>query len=466
VTKKFSVETKFTAIDRVSEVMRKIGAGFDRTFGHMTRRLRSDLNAARKVTTSLFRMGQIGFQAGQKIFSSVMDATGALDKIAKVSRQVGITTDTYQELEFAASQSGVSMEEFNTSLESFGRTLGRLKAGQGALFNFLRKVSPNMLKAVEGAGTAEEALGVVLEGLARLEDPSKRAAFAMAAFGATGAKMGLLLGDGAEGLTKLREEAQALGIVVPESAFATAESFNDEVDKLGRVGQGAMRQIGAAVAEAALPQLLELTQWVKDNREGFQALLKDIGVGIVDAVGAMVKGLEWVVKNKDEIIGWAKVLGGVYLATMVLPALKTMVALLGTAGKLGKAAFAGVAATGAGSAAGSAVAGGAIGAGARALGAVAFPIGAAMAIHELSGGETIMDTIRGLQASGDLPRSQPSFVEEARARLGASMAQAGEAKIMVEFANAPAGMMTTATATGAEVEVRKGRRTMATGEGL
>lgn len=519
MSKKFSVETTFSAKDHLTGPLRRIVASLNTSFGGIGRRLRSDFDMARKVSTSMFRLGQIGFGAGKAIYSGVTEATQAMDVMAKTSRRAGITIKTFQELEFAASQSGVSFEEFTGGIEKFGKNLGKMKAGSGILNAFLKKVSPTMRQAVLGAEDVDGALAVVFEGLSRLEDPSKRAAFAMAAFGDSGGKMALMTEKGVAGLAAMRKEANDLGIVIDDAAFGTAESFNDELDKLGRVWKGGMRQIGASVADAALPQLWELTAWIKDNKEEFQGFLRDVGKGIVDGVNALVDAGKWIVKNKDSLIDWAKILGTVYLGSMVIPALTATLGLLGrvgalamgTAGWLGKIAGFGGAAAAAGAGAGGAAAGGAAAGGTIAgllkFGArfarVAGPIGALASVFDAkdtagkAASETsgryqamrqITDPVTGAWRSAEKPgreraaelqaeRYRQMRADQAASRvrlleqvLPSAGATSRGSTITIDFLNAPAGLavqsIAEAPAHNVTVKTRRGTRALGSGSGL
>jgi hypothetical protein len=502
MTKKFSVQTVFSGVDKLSSMVGRIGQKLNGTFGTLGSRLRGDADAFRKIGTSMFRVGQIATAAIRGVLDFTTEITNSLDVMSKTSRRAGVTAQTFQELRFAAGLSGASVEEFSGAIEKFGVSIGRLRGGKGKLLEFLKAVGPLQLKALQSTKTTEEALEVIFDGMARLEDPNKRAALAVAAFGDSGGKLALMVEKGTAGLAAMRKEFRDLGLGISPEALGISEAFNDELSKATQVWESSKLQIGASIAQAALPQLLELTQWLKDNSGDFRSALQSVGQGIVDAFVAIKDAGKWIIDNKDDLIDWAKILGGVYLATLVIPALTTTLGLIGGIGKTAAAAFgwvgkligvgggaaaAGAAGAGAAGAAGVGAAGAGAGGAAAAKGAGmfgrlgAFGAGIARALPWLMVADMATSDPFTLtpDMTTELARQRAQFAAEDAQKMaglrefgatptGQALQQAG--RILVEFANAPAGMSVKtveAPAGGAiDVTTRRGPRTLGTGAGL
>lgn len=322
--KESKVKTVFTADDRMTQTLDKIRKRLDSTFGGVARRIRADADALRKVSTTVFRLGQIGFQAGRGILEWSNSITDGLDVIAKTSRRAGISSKSFQELKFAAGLSGASATEFADAMEKFGISMGRLQAGKGELVEFLRVVSPTMLETLKGAQSNEAALNSVFEGLSRLQDPSKRAAFAVAAFGESGRKLALMVEGGMPGLEKMRKRLRDLGLTIGDDALSNSEAFNDELSVTMQTWEAAKSRIGVAIAEAALPRLQELNEWLVKNNKSFGEFLDDVGAGIVKAADAIAKAVDklveagkWFVANADTFATIGSVLGVSWVASLL-----------------------------------------------------------------------------------------------------------------------------------------------------
>lgn len=74
------------------------------------------------LTTAAVGIGVAAFAMTKKV-------TGAFDDIAKNSRKMGVSTDYYQEMEYWASQNGLSLENMEKSMKRLNQRLGQAVAG-------------------------------------------------------------------------------------------------------------------------------------------------------------------------------------------------------------------------------------------------------------------------------------------------------------------------------------------------
>lgn len=106
--------------------------------------------------------------------------------------------------------------------------------------------------------------------IARIEDPTKRAARAMELFGKGGTKLLPMFGE----LADLRGRWEQLGISPSEESIALADELGDLWGDLKATLASVAYEIGAAVApaakalaEALVPIVVSLNQWIKKNPE-------------------------------------------------------------------------------------------------------------------------------------------------------------------------------------------------------
>jgi len=187
----------------------------------------------------------------------------AADVIGKTADAAGVTTDSLQEMRYAAEISGMSIEELDKGIMGFGKRVGELRAGTGSLYTILDKTNKGLMAQVKAASSVDDALNLVMDAMANTADDADRAALAVAAFGRSGQKMGILSKD----VVQLRAEARELGLVLDESLIRSAEKTNDQITALSTIIK---TQLTAGILELA-PYIQELTAemtaWIKNNKE-------------------------------------------------------------------------------------------------------------------------------------------------------------------------------------------------------
>lgn len=142
------------------------------------------------------------------VTKSAIDAAGA---IADTAVRLGMSTDALQEYQHAAQMSGISTEEFEAAII---------------------KLNTGIAQGKVGYKDTDSALMSIADKIAKTSDQSKRASIVFDAFGKSGAKLLPLFQDGAEGLTKMRNEAQQLGLVMNAGTIQAAEKLGDQLDSM------------------------------------------------------------------------------------------------------------------------------------------------------------------------------------------------------------------------------------------
>jgi len=89
--------------------------------------------------------------AAYGLYHIVRGAVDAGDKLGEMAQRVGLSVDAYAQLQFAAAQADVEQEQFTSSMDQFNKRLGEMKAGGGAMLEFLQKVSPVLARQMKGA---------------------------------------------------------------------------------------------------------------------------------------------------------------------------------------------------------------------------------------------------------------------------------------------------------------------------
>ena len=240
------------------------------------------------------------FIAAAKTFSDVGDA------FAKTAVRTGVAVESISELAFAAEQSGTSLETLEGALRKMSKNLVDAASGSESAQEAFKALG---LSAGQLIGIApEKQFKIIADRLAKIKNPTLRAAAAMDIFGKSGTQLLPLVADGAKGIEDLQKQAHNLGLTMGGDDAKAAELWNDTLNILSKSLRANALTIGAAI----VPTLVELaTQFVRiitsvnafidANRPLIVTVFK-IGVGIA-AAGAAITALGGVVAGAGAILG-------------------------------------------------------------------------------------------------------------------------------------------------------------------
>ena len=214
------------------------------------------------------KVGTVALGATVGIISAVGAAALALthnyaqqaDQLSKLSARTGLLlSEDLSVLRHAADQGDVSFSELEVGLRRYNDGLDRARTDGG-------KFRENLLRVGIAADLVEKGLeggydGIVAfaEGISRIEDPVSRAAAAAEVFGQrAGPKLLPILQGGAAGLKEMKDEAEALGIVLDQTSADQAAEYNDAMDELRKI----ISSLGITVGRALVPVLTVLARRV------------------------------------------------------------------------------------------------------------------------------------------------------------------------------------------------------------
>ena len=212
-----------------------------------------------------------------------------------MSKRTGVSVEALSVLTYAAEQSGAGVEAFENGIRRMQRTLFDAGRGLSTATDALGELG---LKSKDLESLSPEAqFRLLADRLARIEDPSRKAALAMTIFGRSGTELLPMLEGGAAALDAYEKRARNLGLVMSTEDAAAADTFGDALDDMWKVLKMAAFTIGAALAPT-LKDLSEwivraaktVTAWVKENQGFIVSALKVAAVIVAVGIGLTVLG--------------------------------------------------------------------------------------------------------------------------------------------------------------------------------
>ncbi len=184
------------------------------------------------------RSSMLGLVSVGSMVALTRSAAQLADNISESADAVGLTIERFQELRYAATQSGVSAEQFTQALANLSKYADERGIGD------INQAFLDVAKRIGSANTAMERLTIATD-----------------AFGARAGKYFVtLMQDGAAGVEKLAQEARQLGLVM---STETAQSVGQVNDALDAFGLAVKVNVNNALAQA-LPLLRSATKWIAE----------------------------------------------------------------------------------------------------------------------------------------------------------------------------------------------------------
>ena len=179
-----------------------------------------------------------------------------IDELAKQSGMLGLTVNQLQQLQFAASQTGVTTAELNKGLERFSRSISEASTGIGVGKRSFEALGVTLAKSDGSLKSTDELLAEVADRFAQVKDPADRVRIAIDLFGRAGGGMVNTLKDGSAGLKALGADFNAVTIQLTGPQVAAVEEANDLFDKLGRT----FASIGQQITSFLMPALAGIAE--------------------------------------------------------------------------------------------------------------------------------------------------------------------------------------------------------------
>ncbi len=217
-----------------------------------------------------------GFTGGLGLASFatfIKGAADAQDQIYKLSQKVGIAVGDLSTFAYAGKLSDVSAESLARGVKSLSQKMieagdATSKAGQ------LMKVM-----GVDARGQTLPAIEKMADVFKNLPDGPTKAALAVEMFGKAGMDMIPLLNQGSEGIRKMREEAERLGLKMNDETAKAAEQFNDNLRAVKASADG----LGVTLLNATAPALVRISAAMKEAAAD-GGVLKAVWVGMGGAM--------------------------------------------------------------------------------------------------------------------------------------------------------------------------------------
>jgi hypothetical protein len=204
------------------------------------------------------------FAAGLAL--AVRGSLKEFDKLAKMSRSVGVPVAQLSALGHAAELSGASVDDLGKAFRNFARNAQSAARGPNDFSRSLDAIGVSWREADGQFRQADQVMMDVADRFAAMEDGAGKTALAMRIFGEErGPKLVSFLNAGSAGLAEMTAEAERLGLVIGTKAAQQAERFNDNMDRVGKQVTGFSNALTERVTPALNLMIEKFLEWTKEG---------------------------------------------------------------------------------------------------------------------------------------------------------------------------------------------------------
>lgn len=252
--------------------------------------LKGDNQTARAFGAAKREMDQLGKKVGLFVSASIVggalivkNQAEQIDKLAKTADAYRISTESLQALNQQAELNGITTQDFDKKLGKLQKNLGEIARRGGTMAEALEDVGLNIADVIDLP--LDQQLEAVSVALSKMENQTLRASIAGDLFGRDAAKMLKVTDELAKnGIAGVREELEALGVLVSRSEAAGVERMNDTLLRASKVADGLAKRFTVELAPAVTAVAEMFLEAAKESG-GFKEETADAADGVVKAFG-------------------------------------------------------------------------------------------------------------------------------------------------------------------------------------
>lgn len=212
------------------------------------------------------------------------------EQIKLLSQQVGMASDQFQELGFAAKMAGMDSDTFTGSMQKMLKNIGEMAHGEGTLYEVFHKTNPEFVKQLLAAKSSKDQFLLLMDAINHAKTSTEKMMIATEAFGRSGYAM---INLAARGTKTLRDDMDAYaksGAVVSEKTQDQSEKFNDSLKLLSASWSGVTNLVGSQTIPIFTKLIEQFSAWFQANQKMIGQNISAFVTGFSNAISAIPWG--------------------------------------------------------------------------------------------------------------------------------------------------------------------------------
>ena len=256
--------------------------------GYQARKTAQDVGTLKTIELSRVFISAVR-TAANGFTTFVAGSAAAVASVDDLSQRTGVSTQTLQAYQFAAEQSGVSVETFGRAVQKLGVNLGEAQTGNASAVQSFGELglSVEELSRLK----PEQAFEAVAAAISELPNPAQQAAAAVSLFGKSGVDLVPVFRQGAGFLEQMRAEAERLGLVLSQDQTRSLATLDDSIGKVSASFRALTARVVAELAPSLIKAADDAATFIAsiDVRQ-VAAAAQSALAGLADAISAAAAG--------------------------------------------------------------------------------------------------------------------------------------------------------------------------------
>ena len=217
--------------------------------------------------------------AGKAFIDAAKDTAAYGDTVDKASQRLGISRQSFQELDYVLNLCGTSMDSMSAGFKTLNNKIADARSGSEDAMNMFTSLGISM-EDVANLST-EDLFTAVINGLQDMEEGADRAALANDFFGRSGQTLAPLLNMTSEEMQGAIDTANEYGMILSDEGVSASADFTDSLTTMNKTVKGLKNTMMANFLPAMSGIMDGISQIFSGDRAG-AVLIKD---GITDLIG-------------------------------------------------------------------------------------------------------------------------------------------------------------------------------------
>lgn len=260
---------------------KKVDTGLNTTAINMA----SMMNIVRNIGSAIQSAIQSAINLGKKIGDLVKDYLNRADEINTNAKKYGIDTATLQKWEYASNIVDVSTETMARSMAKITRSLNQWRKGNKSTVADYEKLGVAVTKANGQFRSQEDIFYDVIDALGKMDDEVEADIMANQIFGRSFQELEPLIVAGSDAIKDLGQEAEDMGLIMPQEQLDNMNEAKDSLDKL----EYQLGMVLAPIIEAISPYIEQIATWISQKLASPKA--QEIIGKLAESFGKMAEAL-------------------------------------------------------------------------------------------------------------------------------------------------------------------------------
>lgn len=211
--------------------------------------------AAEAAAAAVAAVGAAVAASAIALGNMTLDASALADELTTLSSVTGLSTDTLQELNYAAELVDVSTDTITGSMTRLVRQMGSAAEGSESTMEKFEELGIAITDSNGELRDSEEVFWEAIDALGEISNETERDAAAMELFGRSARELNPLIEAGSDTMAALADEAHEVGYVMDSETLDAFGNLDDNMQRLNNGATAAKNALGTIL----LPVLTELS---------------------------------------------------------------------------------------------------------------------------------------------------------------------------------------------------------------